>query len=157
MFPTLNIILYNIFNPEAGPHLYGTSPPSFYLANLFLNFNFVLPLSLISLPLLALTHKFDKRRLGKSQQAPKAGETGPYLLLIVRLLPFYIWLAILSAQSHKEERFFFPGYPFLCFNAAVSVYLIKGLMEAYYIKLTNSPYEVSPGRAFDSGCTYPEI
>jgi alpha-1,2-mannosyltransferase len=61
----------------------------------------------------------------------------------LRLLPFYLWLAILTAQSHKEERFFFPAYPLLCFNAAVGIYLVKGWLETFYIYLTNSPYEVS--------------
>lgn len=35
-----NIIMYNIFT-DHGPNIYGTEPFSFYLINLFLNFNFV--------------------------------------------------------------------------------------------------------------------
>lgn len=141
-FPTLNIVLYNIFSKTGGPDLYGTSPASYYFQNLFLNFNLFLPIALFSLPALALTYFFDHRRLGKNQQAPKEGETSPYTLLVLRLLPFYIWLAILTLQPHKEERFFFPAYPLLCFNAAVGLYLVRGWMETVYIKLTNSPYEV---------------
>jgi alpha-1,2-mannosyltransferase len=141
--PNLNIVVYNLFSSSGGPNLYGTSPLSYYFANLFLNFNFVFPLALFSLPGLLITYKFDKRRLGKTQQSPKAGETSPYTLLVLRLLPFYIWLGILTAQAHKEERFFFPAYPLLCFNGAVTVYLMKGWAEAYYIHLTKSPYEVS--------------
>jgi alpha-1,2-mannosyltransferase len=143
-FPTLNILTYNLFSSSGGPDLYGTSPPTFYLANLFLNFNFLTPLAILALPALAITYKFDHRRLGKTQQAPKEGETSPYTLLSLRLAPFYIWLAILSLQSHKEERFFYPAYPMLCFNAAVCVYLIKGWFEATFIYYTNSPYRVSP-------------
>jgi alpha-1,2-mannosyltransferase len=141
-FPTLNIVLYNIFS-GAGPDLYGTSPSTYYLANLLLNFNFVVPFALLSLLALVVTYFYDNRRLGKTQQAPKAGETSPYTLLALRLLPFYIWLGILTAQPHKEERFFYPAYPLMCFNAAVAVYLVKGWMEVAYIKFTKSPYKVT--------------
>jgi alpha-1,2-mannosyltransferase len=93
-----------------------------------------------------VTYFFDHRRLGSTQQKPIPGQTSPYTLMVVRLVPFYLWLGIMSAQPHKEERFFFPAYPLLCFNAAVAVFLIKGLMETYFIHLTKSPYRVSPVR-----------
>lgn len=38
--------------------------------------------------------------------------------------PFYMWLAIFSAQSHKEERFMYPAYPFLCLNAAIAMHIV---------------------------------
>lgn len=142
-FPTFNILWYNLLAPFGGPNLYGTSPATYYLQNLFLNFNFLLPLALLSLPALAITYQFDYRRLGKSQMKPVDGQTSPFTLLITRLAPFYIWLGVLSAQAHKEERFFFPAYPLLCFNAAVTVFLAKGWMEVVYIKITKSPYQVS--------------
>lgn len=141
-FPTFNIISYNLFSGH-GPELYGTSPPTFYLANLFLNFNYLVPFALLSLPGLAITYKFDNRRLGKNQRSPDKGETSPYTLLTIRLLPFYVWLGILTLQPHKEERFAYPLYGLLCFNAAVGVYLVKGWMEVVYIKVTKSPYQVS--------------
>jgi alpha-1,2-mannosyltransferase len=141
-FPTLNIVMYNVFS-DSGPELYGTEPATFYLSNLFLNFNFLLPLALLSLPGLFITSLVNYRQLGKSQQKPKEGETNPYTLLTLRLLPFYIWLGILTLQPHKEERFFFPAYPLLVLNAAVSVFMIKGWTQAAYIKITASPYRVS--------------
>ncbi|KIR99848.1 alpha-1,2-mannosyltransferase [Cryptococcus deuterogattii 2001/935-1] len=147
--PTLNIITYNIFSGN-GPDLYGTSPPTFYLANLFLNFNCFVPLALLSLPALAVTYKYDFRRLGRTQMAPREGETSPYVLLVTRLAPFYLWFAILTAQSHKEERFFFPAYPLLCFNAAVTIYLVRGWMEKVYIHLTRSPYNASRSSIFSN-------
>lgn len=146
-FPSLNIILYNVFG-NLGPDLYGTEPVSYYFKNLFLNFNFFLPLALISLPALAVTYKYDYRRLGKTQMKPKEGESSPYTLMAVRIAPFYLWLAIFTAQAHKEERFMYPVYPFLCFNACVSIYLIKGWMETYFIHLTKSPYRASQISAF---------
>lgn len=38
--------------------------------------------------------------------------------------PFYVWLAIFSVQSHKEERFMYPAYPFLCLNAAIAMHTV---------------------------------
>lgn len=101
-------------------------------------------MAVISLPALAITYVFDYKRLGKSQQKPVPGQTSPYTLMISRMAPFYIWLGILSAQAHKEERFFFPAYPLLCFNAAVTVFLVKGWAELVYVKITKSPWQVSP-------------
>ena len=141
--PTLNILYYNLLSPFGGSGLYGTSPSLFYLSNLFVNFNFLLPLALISLPALAITYKYDYRRLGKTQVKPVPGETSPYTLLATRLAPFYLWLIVLSLQAHKEERFMFPAYPLLCFNAAVAVFLLRGWAETGFIAITASPYRVS--------------
>ena len=63
-------------------------------------------------------------------------------MLGLRLTPVYIWFAIMTAQAHKEERFMFPIYPLLCFNAAVSTYLIRGWLEVIFVKITKSPYRV---------------
>jgi alpha-1,2-mannosyltransferase len=135
-----HIVKYNIFGgSERGPTLYGTEPWYFYLNNLILNFNVAVPLALISLPALAVTHMVDRRRLGFT---PIPSQSSHFTLLALRLAPFYIWLGILSMQPHKEERFMFPVYPLLCFNAAVAIYLIRGWMEAAYIKATRSPYQV---------------
>jgi alpha-1,2-mannosyltransferase len=130
-------------SPLGGPDLYGTSPATYYLQNLFLNFNFLTPMAVISLPALAITYQFDYKRLGKSQMKPVPGQTSPYTLMIARMAPFYIWLGILSAQAHKEERFFFPAYPLLCFNAAVTIFLARGWAEVVYVKITKSPWQVS--------------
>lgn len=136
-----NIIKYNIFGgAQRGPDLYGTSPWHYYLSNLLLNFNYMLPLALISWPALAVTYVIDRRRLGFS--TPKNDQSSPFTLLALRLMPFYLWLAILTAQAHKEERFMFPAYPLLCFNAAVTLYLLRGWMEVAFIKVTRSPYQV---------------
>lgn len=136
-----NIIRYNIFGgSERGPELYGTEPWYFYILNLTLNFNILVPLALMSLPALSLTSIIDRKRLGASTVSD---QSSPFFILGVRLVPFYIWLGILSSQAHKEERFMFPAYPMLCFNAAVALYLVRGWLEVVYIKMTNSPYQVS--------------
>ncbi len=134
-----NIVEYNIFS-DRGPNLYGTSPWNFYISNLLLNFNVLLPFSLISLPALVITYFVDRKRLGLVR--PTSEESSPFTLLGLRLLPFYLWTTVLSLQEHKEERFMFPAYPLLCFNAAVALYLVRGWMEVIFIKATNSPYQV---------------
>ncbi|KAL1757275.1 glycosyltransferase family 22 protein [Schizophyllum commune] len=139
-----NIISYNIFGGALrGPELYGTEPWNFYILNLLLNFNVLLPFALLSLPALLLTKIFDRKRLDERQ-------ANPTLSLALRLAPFYLWLGILSAQPHKEERFMYPVYPMLCFNAAVAVYLVKGWMEVIFIKATNSPYRAAQTSIFSN-------
>ncbi|KAG9102402.1 mannosyltransferase [Ceratobasidium sp. 392] len=144
-----SLVKYNIFSGSSGrgPTLYGSEPWYFYLLNLALNFNILLPLALVSLPGLLITHRFDHKRLGAARGP--AGETSsPYTLLAVRLAPFYLWIAVLTAQAHKEERFMYPAYPLLCFNAATTLYLMRGWMETAYIKVTQSPYQASQTRLF---------
>jgi alpha-1,2-mannosyltransferase len=137
-----NIVSYNVFGGEKrGPDLYGTEPWSYYFLNLALNFNLVAPLALASLPALFMTHTIDYKRLGITRHA--ADESSPYTLLTLRLVPVYVWIGLLTAQPHKEERFMYPIYPLLCFNAAVTVHLFRGWLETIYIKVTGSPYKVA--------------
>ena len=68
-------------------------------------------------------------------------ESSPFTLVAVRLLPLYLWILVLSVQPHKEERFMYPAYPLIAFNAAITVFLVRGWAEAIYIKFT-SPYAV---------------
>lgn len=162
-----NIIKYNIFGGSSrGPELYGTEPWHFYLLNLLLNFNIAAPLALAALPALVLTYFIDRSRLSLpvdrngdivdsttddsalKDHKPAFGkrhgsESSPYTLLTYRLMPFYVWFAVLTVQPHKEERFMFPIYPILAFNAAVTLYLIRGWFEVAYIRVTSSQYKVS--------------
>src|SRR5258705_266963 len=84
-----HIIKYNIFGgSERGPTLYGTEPWYFYLNNLILNFNVAVPLALISLPALVVTYIVDRRRLGFTSIPSQSSH---FILLALRLTPFYIW------------------------------------------------------------------
>jgi alpha-1,2-mannosyltransferase len=136
-----NIVKYNVF-PDAsrGPGLYGTEPWYYYLLNLALNFNILLPMALFSLPALAITYRIDRRRLGNA--VPSAEKSSPFRLLALRLLPLYVWIGIFTVQPHKEERFMYPVFPLVCFNAAVMTFLLRGWIEVAYIKITKSPYRV---------------
>ena len=136
-----NIVKYNVF-PDAsrGPDLYGTEPWYYYLLNLSLNFNILLPMALFSLPALAITSRIDRHRLGND--IPSAMRSSPFRILALRLLPLYVWIGIFTVQPHKEERFMYPVFPLVCFNAAVMTYLLRGWLEVAYIKITKSPYRV---------------
>lgn len=113
-FVAWNIVEYNVFSSSGGPNLYGTEPWTFYFKNLILNFNIWFILALLALPLFLLQKAF--RSSGKSLL------TG--MRAIVFLSPFYMWLAIFTAQPHKEERFMYPAYPFLALNAAISLHIL---------------------------------
>lgn len=56
--------------------------------------------------------------------APSAQGFQSGLRTVVFVAPFYMWLAIFTAQPHKEERFMYPAYPFLALNAAMSLHMI---------------------------------
>ena len=140
---------YNIFSgSERGPELYGTEPWFFYLLNLLLNFNILVPLALLSLPFLLITYFVDRKRVGlPTGVAPASGvqspdQSSPFRLIAFRLAPLYLWLGVLSAQPHKEERFMFPVYQLICANAAVALYLVRGWAERIFIEITKSPYRV---------------
>ncbi|PCH34041.1 glycosyltransferase family 22 protein [Wolfiporia cocos MD-104 SS10] len=146
-FVPWNIIKYNVFpDDKHGPELYGTEPVLFYMNNLLLNFNVIVPLAFASIPALAITYRFDRKRLG--ERTIFIDQSSPYRLMVMRLAPVYIWAAIMTSQPHKEERFMFPIYPLICFNAAVTVYLARGWLEALYIHFTKSPYRASQTMIF---------
>ncbi|KIJ66247.1 glycosyltransferase family 22 protein [Hydnomerulius pinastri MD-312] len=137
-----NIVQYNIFGgSERGPDLYGTSPWHFYVMNLLLNFNILSVLAFASLPSLVITYLVDRKRLGLTKPGPD--QSSPFTLLVLRLAPLYLWTGILTAQAHKEERFMFPAYPLICFNAAITTYLLRGWMEVAYVSKTKSSFRAS--------------
>lgn len=93
-----NIVGYNVlFADEAsGPNIFGTEPLSYYLLNLFLNFNVAFPLALLAGAVVNL------RTL-----------TGLSLM--------YLWFAILFPTPHKEERFLYVVYPIIVSAAAFTI------------------------------------
>jgi alpha-1,2-mannosyltransferase len=115
VFVPLNIVLYNVFSGGSrGPDIYGVEPWHFYIRNLALNFNSWFFLATAALPLLLLQHFAAKSIF--SHQALLRGVTF--------LSPFYLWVAIFTLQPHKEERFMYPAYPALAFNAATSLHIV---------------------------------
>lgn len=109
------IVSYNIFSGSGrGPTIFGTEPADFYFRNLLLNFNVWFVLALCAGPLLVLQCVFRSESTAKFALMRRA----------FFISPFYMWLAIFSTQAHKEERFMFPMYPFLCLNAAIALHSI---------------------------------
>ncbi|VAH74614.1 unnamed protein product [Triticum turgidum subsp. durum] len=94
-----NLLKYNVLGGGES-HLYGTEGASFYFRNAFNNFNFAFVLALLF--------------VGVALSARK--KYAPDLLIVVS--PVYIWLAFMSLQAHKEERFLYPIYPLICVAAA---------------------------------------
>lgn len=88
----LNLLVYNVL-AGGESHLYGIEGPLFYLRNGFNNFNCCFILALLFLGILP----FEKKKYA------------PDLLIIVS--PIYIWLAFMSLQPHKEERWIHPSSP----------------------------------------------
>lgn len=103
----LNIVLYNVFGggDGSGSELYGTEPASFYAVNLLLNFNVAAALAALS-PLLYAPGFRDLRCVWG------------YRHTLATLSPLWLWVAFMTAQAHKEERFLFVVYPLLCVAAA---------------------------------------
>ncbi len=144
----LNILKYNLLGDAThGPELYGTEPASFYLLNGLVNFNVLFPLALLSLPALFITNLVDPKRFGDTRDLV-AGQTAPAAILATKLSPMYLWLAVLSTQAHKEERFLFPAYGFILFNACTTLFLARSWMEVAFVKITKSPYRVTQSRMF---------
>ncbi|KFA65184.1 hypothetical protein S40285_01482 [Stachybotrys chlorohalonatus IBT 40285] len=112
--PSWNIVKYNIFSSAGGPDLYGTEPWTYYFKNLTLNFNIWFILALLAFPLFVL-----QKITSPSNQGFQSG-----LRTVVFMAPFYMWLAIFTAQPHKEERFMYPAYPLLVLNASLSLHMV---------------------------------
>ncbi|EUC37360.1 glycosyltransferase family 22 protein [Bipolaris zeicola 26-R-13] len=110
----LNIVLYNVFSGGSrGPDIYGVEPWHFYIRNLALNFNIWFFLALAALPLLLIQYLVFEKSV--SQHTLRRS--------VVFVSPFYLWLAIFTVQPHKEERFMYPAYPALAWNAALSLHI----------------------------------
>ncbi|KEQ99860.1 glycosyltransferase family 22 protein [Aureobasidium subglaciale EXF-2481] len=111
-----NIVWYNVIAARhgKGPDIYGTEPWHFYARNLLLNFNVWFIIALAAMPLYFI-HTFVLRRPIFKQS---------YLRGIIFLTPFYLWLAVFTLQPHKEERFMYPIYPALGFNAALGSHIL---------------------------------
>lgn len=55
----------------------------------------------------------------------------PYIVLGLKLVPFYLWFIVFSLQAHKEERFMYVAYPLLALNASISIFLIRSWFSRF--------------------------
>ncbi|XP_010537732.1 PREDICTED: dol-P-Man:Man(6)GlcNAc(2)-PP-Dol alpha-1,2-mannosyltransferase [Tarenaya hassleriana] len=109
----MNLLIYNVLGGGES-HLYGTEGPSFYLRNGFNNFNFCFVLAILFVgmyPVIRRKYNWD---------------------LLVVISPMYIWLAFMSLQPHKEERFLYPVYPLICVSASAVIENIPELFRDKY-------------------------
>lgn len=115
----LNLLIYNVVGGGQS-HLYGTEGPLYYLRNGFNNFNLCFVLALLFLAILPIA---------KKKYAPD---------LVVVVSPLYIWLAFMSVQPHKEERFLYPVYPLVCVAASAVIESFPDLFRDKYNPNDNS-------------------
>ena len=119
VFVPWRIVSYNILSSSSrGPDIFGTEPWHFYIRNLLLNFNAWFLFAMCAGPLLGLQLLFA--RLSSTRRTT--------LRSMMISTPFYMWLAIFSVQPHKEERFMYPAYPFLCLNAAIAMHTVLNFL-----------------------------
>ncbi|KAI4333577.1 hypothetical protein L6164_018364 [Bauhinia variegata] len=109
----MNLLIYNVAGGGES-HLYGTEGPLYYLRNGFNNFNFCFLLALLFLGVLPIS---------KRKYAPD---------LLIVISPLYIWLAFMSLQPHKEERFLYPIYPLICVSASAVIETFPDLFRDKY-------------------------
>ncbi len=115
MFVPWRIVSYNILSGSSrGPDIFGTEPWHFYIRNLLLNFNAWFVLAICAGPVLGLQFLLS----------PRSSTRLTTLRSTMISTPFYMWLGIFSAQAHKEERFMYPAYPFVCLNAAITIHAV---------------------------------
>ncbi|XWS27334.1 hypothetical protein CRYUN_Cryun26dG0106300 [Craigia yunnanensis] len=114
-----NLLVYNVLGGGES-HLYGTEGPLFYIRNGFNNFNFCFILALLFLGILPIARK----------------KYAPDLLIVIS--PLYIWLAFMSLQPHKEERFLYPIYPLVCVAASAVIESFPDLFRDKYNPYDNS-------------------
>jgi alpha-1,2-mannosyltransferase len=130
----LNIVLYNVFKKDGGPNLYGTEPFSYYIFNGFLNFNIIWLLSLMTPVALVIAH------FAVPSKTKQSTLSLPYY---VSLAPYYLWLAVMMVQPHKEERFLFPVYPLVSLAGAITIDVCQKLffrVKSAIVKLTTATH-----------------
>ena len=115
LFVPWRIVSYNVFSGTSrGPDIFGTEPWHFYIRNLLLNFNAWFILAMCAGPILLLSFITQHRPFSITR----------FWRSMIFSLPFYLWFAVFTSQAHKEERFMYPAYPLLCFNAAIAMDVI---------------------------------
>ena len=126
VFAAFNIFSYNVaaVDEHRGSHLYGTAPISFYLLNLFLNFNVAMAMACIGI----FSGTFLPSRCFVATEYIKTAKM-PSLVLVSTLL---VWLAVFFPQAHKEERFLYPVYPLICVISAIGIETITSLVISLF-------------------------
>jgi len=112
----MRLVLYNVFpNKDRGPEVFGTEPWSYYIKNSNLNFPLLFAFA-VWYAAVQLLHVL--RLLGKRTGFASSADWRLCKVEALVFGAFLSWLAVFSAQAHKEERFLYPIYPLVCWGAA---------------------------------------
>lgn len=113
--PTLSLLQFIRYNSGQGSSLYGVEPVAYYVRNLLINFNFVLVVAVYGIVSFGGTIIMgqDNKAFGRHRYARSM-----YMALGV---PVPLWLAVMCALPHKEERFLYVIYPLICLWAGAVV------------------------------------
>lgn len=105
--PLFNVWRYNA--GQSGDELYGVEPWTFYVKNFALNAGVPACLLLLALPLAVVDATLPTRQL------------------LAHAAPAVLWVSLLLARPHKEERFLFPAFASVHVAAAVVLHHGAGL------------------------------
>ncbi len=125
VLPVWNIIKYNVLGQGgdgSGSELYGVEPASYYVKNLLLNFNLAFLLA-VAAPLV-LCAMLALRRIGSStdDRWPRwANSSAAAASLGTTIVSVFLWVAFMTSNPHKEERFLFPVYALMPLLAATGL------------------------------------
>lgn len=127
----LNLAVYNA-SSEHGPTLYGVEPLSFYIKNLALNWNLVFLCGALG-PLFALLLALCT-----------PGKRAAALRFLKWVSGGLLWVAVMFAQPHKEERFLIPVYHLLVLSATYFLAEFPALLAG---ELATSPHPVDDSKS----------
>jgi alpha-1,2-mannosyltransferase len=128
--PNVNIVRYNVFPEETGggDELYGTEPWTYYAKNLVLNTGLSCVLAAALPGALVVAFMLDRSRAISSDSDPKSvlkATLSHARSQLLSALPAVMWLAVMFAKPHKEERFLYPAYPFIFLAAAHTIHCLE--------------------------------
>lgn len=126
----VNLVRYNLASGGKS-ELYGVEGAEYYVKNLALNFQLAFALACsapFAVAVAVATKAFVLRSLARSGKAPKNIKLttvmekyrNTWRTLLFVCTPFPLVVAFFTAIPHKEERFLYMIYPFVCLSAAIA-------------------------------------
>ena len=126
----VNLVRYNLASGRKS-ELYGVEGADYYVKNLALNFQLAFALACaapFAVSVAVATKAFVLRSLARAGKAPKGVKLttvienyrNTWRSLLFVCTPFPLAVAFFTAIPHKEERFLYMIYPFVCLSAAIA-------------------------------------
>ena len=151
--PTFNIFVYNtgLFSKDGinRDELYGVEDVSYYIKNLFLNWNGIALMGILALPLRIL---FRIAGVIRREGSSKSSIGWCSWILDLVCVPTYLWMGIVFSRPHKEERFLFPIYPLLAIGGAVSMELFfeTSKLHSWIIRMCRTKKKIDNQKAAEN-------